>query len=89
MTDFKPSDAMVEAGVKAYFEADVDHQNQAMRAAFEASGLVEENSRLRERVSKLESCIKVIRLGHDTGKFEPLQTAIEFAEQHINKEPTP
>ncbi len=58
-------------------------------AAIEASGLVEENARLRERVAKLESCIKIIRLGHDTGKFEPLQTAIEFAEQHINKEPTP
>jgi hypothetical protein len=75
---------------------------QAIHAAIKETGLIdiisnldvelkaakEENARLRERVNKLESCIKVIRPGHDTGKFEPLQTAIEFAEQFINKEST-
>jgi hypothetical protein len=61
--------------------------DEAKDWAAECFQLRDENARLRERVNKLEACIKLIRLGHDTGKLEPLQTAIEFAEQHINKEP--
>jgi hypothetical protein len=47
----KVNDEMVQAAVEAYFNAEVDHQNPAMRAAIEAAfqvvGRIDENNRLR------------------------------------------
>ncbi len=92
VTKFEVTPKMVYAAlarIKRDFEASpFENFKPAIQAAIDASGLVEENERLRERADKLEACIKAIQLGHNTGKFEPLQMAIEFAEQFINKEPT-
>ena len=108
---YEVTDAMVEAASKAQTMTNIFSpvrrdavRRKAMRAAItaaiEASGLVEENARLREALRKIERLARgsaeIMRDQKRTGRWEGAErTANAFerlskdASQALNKEPTP
>jgi hypothetical protein len=99
MTKFEVTDAMLDAAEQAYDTiAAIEHDawcytaptRAAISAAFEASGLVEENARLREALDQI-ACAKRVSLDGVVvfeSWHEFAERLQEIAEQALNKEPT-
>jgi hypothetical protein len=109
MNKFEVTDAMLDAAEQAYDTiAAIEHDawcytaptRAAISAAIEASGVLEENARLREALRKIERVARgsaeIMRDQKRTGRWEGAErTANAFerlskdASQALNKEPTP
>jgi hypothetical protein len=92
MTKFEVTEQMVDEAEDAYNRLSGDEpicyrdaMRAAITAAIEASGLVEENARLREALRKIEDTEYINQLSGNMN-FEILQS---FALEALNKEPTP
>jgi hypothetical protein len=97
MTKFEISDEMLGDAIRAYNRAYCtkdqvwdDAMRAAITAAFEASGILEENARLREGLDQI-ACAKRVSLDGVVvfeSSHEFAERLQEIAEQALNKEPT-
>jgi hypothetical protein len=88
MTKYEVTEQMVEAAKHAYFNPwpEPRPMRAAITAAIEASGLVEENARLREGLDNIQSFARSVR--RQSAYVRNLRAIENFALEALNKEPT-